>query len=82
MISKAKPQFDPKISYRDRAAVCAWCAEQTVSAEAAALLRYLEQMWIAVAEVADVVEGNRSRHVRQQPLSFVAGVSLPRPRQF
>ena len=78
MISKAKPQFDPKISYRDRAAVCAWCAEQTVSAEAAALLRYLEQMWIAVAEVAEVVRANRSRHVRQQPSSTLAGVRPPR----
>src|SRR6202044_3693552 len=35
--------------YRERAALCAWCAGQTVSPDAAALLRYLEQMWITVA---------------------------------
>ena len=40
------------------------CAGQTVSAEAAALLRYLEQMWITVAEVAEIVEKNKSH----QPL--------------
>jgi hypothetical protein len=51
-------------SCRGRAALCAWCAGQTASAEAAALLRYLEQMWITVAEVAEIVEKNKSH----QPL--------------
>ena len=50
--------------YGERAALCAWCAGQTASAEAAALLRYLEQMWITVAEVAEIVEKNKSH----QPL--------------
>ena len=50
--------------YGERAALCAWCAGQTDSAEAAALLRYLEQMWITVAEVAEIVEKNKSH----QPL--------------
>ena len=54
--------FPNSASYRERAAICAWCAEQTASAEAAALLRYLEQMWIIVAEVAEVVEKNKSHH--------------------
>jgi hypothetical protein len=48
-------------SYRKRAAISAWCAEQTASAEAAAALLYLEQMWILVADVAKIIEGNRSR---------------------
>jgi hypothetical protein len=46
--------------YGDRAPLCAWCAGQTASAEAAALLRYLERIWITVAEVADIVEKNKS----------------------
>jgi hypothetical protein len=44
-------------SYRERAAIFAWCAEQTNLAEAAAALLYLEQLWILVADVADVIEG-------------------------
>ena len=47
-------------SYRARAAISAWCAEQTASAETAAALLYLEQMWIFVADVAEIIEGNRS----------------------
>jgi hypothetical protein len=62
-------------SYRERAAIFVWCAEQTASAEAAALLRYLEQMWIAVAEVAEIVEQNKSHHpLGDDPFSFVAEV--------
>jgi hypothetical protein len=48
-------------SYRARAAICAWCAEETSSAESAAALLYLEKMWILAAEVAKVIEDNRSR---------------------
>jgi hypothetical protein len=48
-------------SYRERAAICAWCAEETASAEAAAALLYLKQMYILIAEVADIIEGNRLR---------------------
>jgi hypothetical protein len=47
-------------SYRAHAAITAWCAEQTASAETAAALLYLEQMWILVAEVAEIIEGNSS----------------------
>jgi hypothetical protein len=43
-----------------RAALCSWCAEQTASAEAAAAFLYLEQMWILVAELAEIVEEHRS----------------------
>ena len=52
----ARPQFDP-ISYRARAAICAWCAGQTASAETAAALLYLEQRWILAAQVAEIIEG-------------------------
>jgi len=48
-------------SYRVRAAICSWCAKETASAEAAAALRYLEQMYILIAEVVDITEGSRSR---------------------
>jgi hypothetical protein len=47
-------------SYRERAAIFAWCAEQTASAEAEAALLYLQQMWILAAEVAEIIEGNGS----------------------
>ena len=47
-------------SYRARAAISAWCAEQTASAETAAALFYLEQMWFLVADVAEIIEGNRT----------------------
>jgi hypothetical protein len=51
------------------------CAGQTVSAEAAALLRYLEQMWITVAEVAEIVEKNKSHQpLGDDPSAFVARV--------
>jgi len=55
------PEQSNLASYRERAAICAWCAEQTASAEVAALLRYLEQMWITVAKVAEIVE-TKSHH--------------------
>jgi hypothetical protein len=44
-------------SYIERATICAWCAEQTVSAEAAASLLYLQQQWLLVADVAEIIEG-------------------------
>ena len=55
------PERSNSSSYRERAAISAWCAEQTASAEATAALLYLEQMWILVADVAEIIEGNRSR---------------------
>jgi hypothetical protein len=55
------PEQSNSASYRARAAICAWCAEETASAEAAAALLYLEKMWILAAEVAKVIEGRRSR---------------------
>jgi hypothetical protein len=73
MISKAKPQFTPKISYSERAAICAWCAERTASAEAEAALLYLQQMWILAAKVAEIIEGNGSispLHSQPHVLSF------------
>jgi hypothetical protein len=48
-------------SYRERAATCAWCAEQTISAEAAASLLYLQQQWLLVAEVAEIIERSNLR---------------------
>jgi len=48
-------------SYRERAAICAWCAERTSSAEAAASFRYLQQMWLLVADVAELIEAKKSR---------------------
>lgn len=48
-------------SYKAHAAISAWCAEQTASAETAAALLYLEQMWILVADVAEIIEGTRSQ---------------------
>jgi hypothetical protein len=39
----------------------AWCAEQSIPAEAAAAFLYLEQIYILIAEVADVIEGNKLR---------------------
>jgi len=55
------PEQSNSASYRARAAICAWCAEETASAEAAAALLYLERMWILAAEVAEVIEENKSR---------------------
>jgi hypothetical protein len=55
------PEQSNSASYRARAAICARCAEEAASPEAAAALLYLEQMWILAAEVAKVIERNRSR---------------------
>jgi len=55
------PEQSNSASYSARAAICAWCAGETASAEATAALLYLEKMWILVAQVAAVIEGNRSR---------------------
>jgi hypothetical protein len=48
-------------SCRERAAIYARCAEEAASAETASALRYLERMWIVIAEVTDAIEGNGSR---------------------
>jgi hypothetical protein len=48
-------------SCRERAAIYARYAEETTSPETATALRYLEQLWIAIAEVANTIEGNGSR---------------------
>jgi hypothetical protein len=45
------------MSYRERAAICAQCAEQAVSTEAKAALLYLSQMWNDVAEIVDAFDG-------------------------
>jgi hypothetical protein len=55
------PEQSESESYRARAAICAWCAGETASAEAAATLLYLKQMYILIAEVLDIIERNRSR---------------------
>jgi hypothetical protein len=39
---------------RARAAIYALCAEKAISPEAAAVLLYLEEMWLVIAEVVDV----------------------------
>jgi hypothetical protein len=43
-------------SYRERAAICSWCAEQTISAGAAASLLYIQQQWLLIAAVAEIIE--------------------------
>jgi hypothetical protein len=43
-------------TYRARAAAFSACAQQDVSAEAAAAFLYLEEMWLVIAEVADNLE--------------------------
>ena len=48
-------------SYKERAAICAWCAKQTSSAETAVALLYLQQMWLLAADVAEVIEERSSR---------------------
>ena len=45
---------------RERAAICAWRAERTASAEDEGAPLYLQQMWILAAEVAEIIEGNGS----------------------
>jgi hypothetical protein len=50
-------------SYRERATICT-LADQAVSDEAKATLAYLGEMWLVIANVADVVEANQSH----QPL--------------
>ena len=53
------PEQPNSTSYRDRAAIYAWCASQVVSAEAKAALLYLEQMWNDIADVAEAIDENR-----------------------
>jgi hypothetical protein len=48
-------------SYGEHAAICAWCAEQTISAEAAASLLYLQQQWLLIAALAEILEGKNLR---------------------
>jgi hypothetical protein len=47
-------------TYRSRAAVYSLCAQQDIRPEATAAFRYLEEMWLVIAEVADYLE-NTSR---------------------
>ena len=47
--------------YRERAAICARLAEQAISAEAAESFRYLEQQWLVIAEIANLIEKKRGR---------------------
>jgi hypothetical protein len=46
------PERSNSTSYKERAAIYAWRAELVDSAEAAAALLYLEQVWIFIADVA------------------------------
>jgi hypothetical protein len=46
---------------RERAASYARHAEETASAQTAAVLHYLAQMWLVIAEVTDAIEGTGSR---------------------
>ena len=55
------PKQSDSASHRARAAIYAQCAERAVSPEAAAALHYLEEMWLVIAEVADVNAANGSR---------------------
>jgi hypothetical protein len=55
------PERPNSASCRERAAIYARYAEEAASAETAAALRYLEQMWIVIAEVTDAIEDNESR---------------------
>jgi hypothetical protein len=55
------PEQPDSASCRNRAAIYAVLAEQAVSAQAAAAMRYLEQMWLVIAAVAEVIERNGSR---------------------
>jgi hypothetical protein len=48
-------------SYKTRAAFCAQCAAQAISPEAAAALLYLEDMWLDIAQVADINVADGSR---------------------
>jgi hypothetical protein len=47
--------------YIARAAICAQCARQAISPEAAVAFLYLEEMWLVIAKVADVNVRNGSR---------------------
>jgi hypothetical protein len=51
-------------SYRERATIYTRLADLAVSDEAKATLDYLGEMWLVIANVADVVEANQSH----QPL--------------
>jgi hypothetical protein len=57
-------------TYRARAAAYSACAQQDVPPEATAAFLYLEEMWLVIAEVADINLQNLSR-------SFVDGDALP-----
>jgi hypothetical protein len=62
-------QYD-SATYRARAAAYSVCAQQEVPPEATAAFSYLEEMWLVIAEVADINEKNRSR-------SLIGGDSYP-----
>jgi hypothetical protein len=57
-------------TYRSRATIYSMCAQQDIPPEAEAAFRYLEEMWLVIAEVADINERNRS-------LSLLGGGSHP-----
>jgi hypothetical protein len=49
-------------AYRSRAAVYSLCAQQDIRPDAAVAFRYLEEMWLVIAQVADnLVKRSRSR---------------------
>jgi hypothetical protein len=50
-------------AYRERATICTRLADQAVSDEAKATLVYLGEMWLVIANVAEVVEKSKSHHL-------------------
>ena len=67
---------------RARAAISAWCADQTASSETAAALLYLEQMWILVADVVEIIEENRSHAaLGSDPHHLSRSNAAPGPRR-
>jgi hypothetical protein len=60
-------QFD-SATYRSRARVYSLCAQQDIPPEAAAAFRYLEEMWLVIAEVSDNLENKSRLTVYGEPL--------------
>jgi len=50
-------------SYRERATICTRLADHAVSDQAKATLVYLGEMWLVIANVAEVVEKSKSHHL-------------------
>jgi hypothetical protein len=50
-------------TYKSRATFYSICAQQVIPPEAAAAFRYLEEMWLVIAEVADIKARSGSRRL-------------------